>query len=44
MNRALKLFLRVCVIVFLDNIIVYSSLWFDHLWHLDKVLTALAWE
>ena len=39
MNDVLRLFLRKCVIVFLDNILVFSNSWQEHLKHRDDILT-----
>ena len=44
MNRVLSPFLQVCVVVFLDDILIFSHSWSEHLVHLDQVLTALAEE
>ena len=41
MNELLKPFLRKFVAVFFDNILVYNASWTDHLFHLEKVFTAL---
>ena len=41
MNDVLRPFLRQCVVVFLDDILVFSSTWTKHLEHLDSVLSAL---
>lgn len=35
MNTTLKPLLRKCVIVFFDDILVYSSTWEEHLQHLS---------
>jgi len=42
MNGTLSPLLRKCVIVFFDDILVYSSSYEDHLSHLQQVLTLLA--
>jgi hypothetical protein len=42
MNCTLAPLLRCCVIVFFDNIVVYSSSYAEHLEHLKQVLTLLA--
>lgn len=44
MNDVLRPFLRKCVIVFLDDILVFSHSWAEHLCHLDCVLSALEKE
>ncbi|KAL0361424.1 UNVERIFIED_CONTAM: Retrovirus-related Pol polyprotein from transposon.6 [Sesamum radiatum] len=41
MNDLLRLYLRRFVIVFLDDILVYSSSWQDHLHHLSLILELL---
>ena len=41
MNDVLRPFLRKCVIVFLDDILVFSRSWREHLCHVDAVLRAL---
>lgn len=44
MNRILGPLIRVCVVVFLDDILIYSQSFDEHLRHLDEVLSALAKE
>ena len=41
MNHVLRPFLRKCVVVFLDDILVFSRTWKEHRDHLDAVLSAL---
>jgi hypothetical protein len=41
MNDVLRLFLRRFVLVFFDDILIYSKSWVDHLRHLRAVLTEL---
>ena len=41
MNEVLRPFFRRCVIVFLDDILVFSKSWSEHLHHLNQVLQAL---
>jgi hypothetical protein len=41
MNEALRPFLRRFVLVFFDNILIYSSSWVEHLRHLHLVFTKL---
>ena len=41
MNEVLRPFLRKCVVVFLDDILIYSNSWKEHLQHLDAVLSTL---
>jgi hypothetical protein len=41
MNDALQPFLRWFVLVFFDDILVYSSSWTEHLQHIRLVLEAL---
>ena len=44
MNRVLSPFLRVSLRVFLNNILIFSHSWSEHLVHLAQKLTALAKE
>ena len=44
MNIISSPFLRVCVVVFLDGIMIFSHSWSEHLVHLDQAFTALAKE
>ena len=41
MNHIMRPFLRKFVVVFLDDILIFSSSWKEHLDHLDTVLCAL---
>ena len=41
MNFVLKPFLRRCVLVFFDDILIYSATWTEHLQHLRAVLDIL---
>ena len=41
MNAVLRPFLRRCVVVFLDDILIYSKSWENHLQDIDDVLSAL---
>lgn len=41
MNDVLRPFLRRFVLVFFDDILIYSTSWADHLWHLRAILTEL---
>ena len=41
MNSVLRPIIRVCVVVFLDDILIFSRTWSDHLKHLDEILSAL---
>jgi hypothetical protein len=41
MNTIIRLFLHRFVLVFFNDILIYSSLWSEHLWHVHLVLTAL---
>ena len=44
MNDVLRPFLRKCIVVFLDDILIFSKTWQDHLSDVDAVLTALGRE
>ena len=41
MNTVLHPLLRKCVVVFIDDILIYSKTWEEHLGHLQAVLTLL---
>ena len=41
MNSVLRPFVRRCVVVFLDDILIYSKTWEDHLQDIDNILSAL---
>jgi hypothetical protein len=41
MNEVLRLFLRKFVLVFFDDILIYSSSWVEHLCHVQLVLSTL---
>lgn len=41
MNLILAPLLRKCVVVFIDDILIYSKTWEDHLSHIQEVLTIL---
>ena len=41
MNFVLKPFLRRCVLVFFDDILIYSASWTEHLQHLRTALYVL---
>jgi len=41
MNSVLHQFLRKCVLVFFNDILIYSNSWTEHLQHLRAVLTVL---
>ena len=41
MNFVLKSFLRRCVLVFFDDILIYNSSWTEHLQHLHAILNIL---
>jgi hypothetical protein len=41
MNHVFRPFLRHFVLVFFDDILIYSKTWKDHLTHVDKVLSLL---
>jgi len=41
MNRVFRLYLDKCVVVFIDDILVYSSSYLEHEKHLRKVLEIL---
>lgn len=41
MNIILDPLLRVCVLVFMDDILIYSKTWIDHLAHVEQVLKIL---
>lgn len=41
MNGVLRLFLRNFVLVFFDDILIYSASWSEHLQHIKAVFTAL---
>lgn len=44
MNTTLASLLRKCVIVFFDDILVYSTSFDDHVHRLRQVLQLLAWD
>ena len=44
MNRVMSPYLRVCNVVFLHDIHIFSRTWSDHLRYLDEVLSALSKE
>jgi hypothetical protein len=41
MNRTLGSYLHECAIAYLDDVIIYSKTWDEHLQHVEKVLTRL---
>lgn len=41
MNVILAPLLRVCAVVFIDDILIYSKTWDDHLQHIAAVLSIL---
>jgi hypothetical protein len=41
MNSIFNPFLQTIVLVFFDDILIYSKSWEDHVWHVDKVLQLL---
>ena len=41
MNDVMRPYLRKCVVIFLDDILVFSNSWQEHLSHLDSILSAL---
>jgi hypothetical protein len=41
MNDVLRAFLRRFVLVFFDDILIYSEYWVDHLRHLRAILSVL---
>jgi hypothetical protein len=41
MNEVLHPFLRKCVLVFFDDILIYSAPWSEHLQHVKAVLQSL---
>jgi len=44
MNNVFHPFLCHFVLVFFDNIIIYSKTWISHLSHVDQVLHLLSWH
>ena len=42
MNHVFRPFLRHFVLVFFDDILIYSKTWTDHLTHVDQVFSLLA--
>lgn len=41
MNSILAPFLRKCVVIFIDDILIFSSSWLDHLKHLKAIFSVL---
>jgi hypothetical protein len=41
MNVLLEPLLRKCAVVFIDDILIYSKSWEEHLHHITEVLTLL---
>jgi hypothetical protein len=41
MNVLLEPLLRKCAVVFIDDILIYSKSWEEHLQHITEVLTLL---
>jgi hypothetical protein len=41
MNNIMQLFLHRFVLVFFDDILIFSSSWSEHLWHVHLVISKL---
>lgn len=41
MNHLLKPYLRKCVLIFFDDILIYSLNWEKHIWHVEPLLQLL---
>lgn len=44
MNQVFRPYLRIFVLVFFDNILVYGKSWGEHIQHLERVLSILQYH
>jgi hypothetical protein len=41
MDDVLRPFTNSCVVVYLDDILIFSRTWEEHMWHIQQVLSTL---